>query len=118
MMPRVEESFASHLSPDVASSLRAPALPTKPCRVTSALVGKAYMAAGRASSCLHTMGLLQAYLLKEVDDSGEVAFDDIREMRRVVDLSLRATKETARAKRTYPPPSFQVSWVCRQGAVS
>ncbi|CAM4341551.1 unnamed protein product [Leuciscus chuanchicus] len=100
MMPRVEESFASHLSPDAASSLRAPTLPTKPCRTTSALVGKAYMAAGRAGSCLHTMGLLQAYqadLLKEADDSGEIAFDDIREMRRVVDLSLRATKETARA---------------------
>ena len=100
MMPRVEESFATHLSPDAASSLRAPALPTKPCRTTSALVGKAYMAAGRAGSCLHTMGLLQAYqadLLKEADDSGEVTFDDVREMRRVVDLSLRATKETARA---------------------
>ncbi|CAM4674709.1 unnamed protein product [Leuciscus chuanchicus] len=100
MMPRVEESFASHLSPDIASSLWAPALPTKPCRTTLALVGKAYMAAGRAGSCLHTMGLLQAYqadLLKEVDDSGEVAFDNIREMLRVVGLSLRATKETAPA---------------------
>ncbi|CAM4608253.1 unnamed protein product [Leuciscus chuanchicus] len=99
-MPRVEENFASHLSPDAASSLRAPALPSKPCRTTSALVGKAYMAAGRAGACLHTMGLLQAYqadLLKEVDDSGEVSFDDICEMRRAVDLSLRATKETARA---------------------
>ncbi|XP_077061833.1 uncharacterized protein LOC143714498 [Siphateles boraxobius] len=99
-MPRVEENFATHLSPDAASSLRPPTLPSKPCRTTSALVGKAYMAAGRAGVCLHTMGLLQsnqADLLKEVDDSGEVSFDDIREMRRSVDLSLRVTKETARA---------------------
>ncbi len=36
-------------------------LPTKPVRTTSALVGKAYSAAGQAAACLHTMSLLQAY---------------------------------------------------------
>lgn len=51
VMPRVEEPLASYLSPNAASS----------CRTTSALVGKAYMAAGHAGACLHTMGLLQAY---------------------------------------------------------
>ncbi len=50
MMPRVEEVLASYLSPDVASSVKAPVLTTKPCQVTSSLVGRAYMAAGRAGT--------------------------------------------------------------------
>ncbi|KAI2648903.1 ATP-dependent RNA helicase DBP9 [Labeo rohita] len=60
-MPRVEQTLASYLSPGSASSLKAPALPTKPLRVTSALVGKGYTAAGQAGACLHTMSVLQAY---------------------------------------------------------
>ncbi len=32
-------------------------LPTYPVRTTSALVGKAYSAAGQAAACLHTMSL-------------------------------------------------------------
>lgn len=50
-----------YLSPGSASSLKAPKLPTKPLTTTSALVGKAYMAAGQAGACLHTMSVLQAY---------------------------------------------------------
>lgn len=46
MMPRVEETLAAYLSPDAASSLKGPTLPTKPCRATSLLVYKAYVAAG------------------------------------------------------------------------
>ncbi len=38
-MPRVEEALARYLSSDVASSLKAPVLPNKPCRVTSSLAG-------------------------------------------------------------------------------
>ncbi len=60
-IPRVKEALASYLSPDVVSPLNAPVLPTKPCQVTSSLVGRAYMTAGRASACLHTMALMQAY---------------------------------------------------------
>ncbi|KAI2646546.1 Transposon Ty3-G Gag-Pol polyprotein [Labeo rohita] len=79
---------------------RAPVLPSKPLRVTSALVGKGYTAAGQAGACLHTMSVLQAYqadLLKELDEGEEIKDSDISELRRTADLSLRATKETARA---------------------
>ncbi len=99
-MPRVEQTLASYLSPDAASSLKAPSLPSKPLRTTSALVGKGYAAAGQAGACLHTMAVLQAYqadLLRELDEGEELSSDDISELRRTADLSLRATKETARA---------------------
>ncbi len=99
-MPNVEQTLASYLSPHVASSLKAPALPTKPLRTTSTLVGRGYLAAGQAGACLHTMSVLQAYqadLLKELDEREQVSSDDIAELRRTADLSLRATKETARA---------------------
>ncbi len=99
-MPRVEQTLASYLSPDAASSLKAPTLPTKPLRTSSALVGKGYAAAGQAGSCLHTMAVLKAYqadLLKELDEGEGFSADDICELRRTADLSLRATKETARA---------------------
>ncbi|KAI2665260.1 Transposon Ty3-G Gag-Pol polyprotein [Labeo rohita] len=99
-MPRVEQTLASYLSPESASSLKAPVLPSKPLRVTSALVGKGYTAAGQAGACLHTMSVLQAYqadLLKELDEGEEIKDSDISELRRTADLSLRATKETARA---------------------
>ncbi len=63
-------------------------------------MGKGYTAAGQAGACLHTMAVLQAYqadLLKELDEGEEVKSDDIQELRRTADLSLRATKETAKA---------------------
>ncbi|KAI2646866.1 Transposon Ty3-G Gag-Pol polyprotein [Labeo rohita] len=99
-MPLVEQTLASYLSPESASSLKALVLPSKPLRVTSALVGKGYTAAGQAGACLHTMSVLQAYqadLLKELDEGEEIKDSDISELRRTADLSLRATKETARA---------------------
>ncbi|KAL0174634.1 hypothetical protein M9458_030602, partial [Cirrhinus mrigala] len=99
-MPRVEQTLASYLSPGLASSLKAPVLPSKPLRVTSALVGKGYTAAGQAGACLHTMSVLQAYqadLLEELDEGEEIRDSDISELRRTADLSLRATKETAPA---------------------
>ncbi|KAL0148119.1 hypothetical protein M9458_056589 [Cirrhinus mrigala] len=89
-MPRVEQTLASYLSPESASSLKAPVLPSKPLRVTSALVGKGYTAAGQAGACLHTMSVLQAYqadLLKELDEGEEIKDSNISE----------PTKETARA---------------------
>ncbi len=63
-------------------------------------MGRGYLAAGQAGACLHTMSVLQAYqadLLKELDEREQVSSDDIAELRRTADLSLRATKETARA---------------------
>ncbi len=59
-MPRVEQTLASYLAPGAASSLKAPVLPTKPLRGSSALLGKGYAAAGQAGACLHTMAVLQA----------------------------------------------------------
>ncbi|KAL0162259.1 hypothetical protein M9458_041655, partial [Cirrhinus mrigala] len=100
VMLRVEQTLASYLSPGVASSLKAPTLPTKPLHTTLALVGKGYSSAGQAGACLHTMAVLQAYqadLLKELDKGEEIKTEDITELRRATDLSLRATKETARA---------------------
>ena len=97
-MPRVEQTLVSYLSPGAASSLKAPALPSKPLRATLALVGKEYAAASQAGACLHTMAVLQAYqadLLKELDEGEEIKSHNISELRRSADLSLRATKETA-----------------------
>ncbi len=99
-MPRVEQTLVGYLSPGAASSLKAPVLPTKPLRVSSALVGKGYMAAGQAGACLHTMAVLQAYqadLLKELDEGEQISSSDVGELRRTADLALRTTKETARA---------------------
>ncbi len=54
-MPKVEETLVSYLSPEASPSAKSLVLPTKPVRTTSALVGKAYSAAGQAAACLHTM---------------------------------------------------------------
>lgn len=89
-----------YLSPESASSLKTPTLPTKPLKTTSSLVGKAYSAAGQAAACLHTMSILQAYqadLLGEIDESGEASFEAIHELRKATDLALRATKEAAKS---------------------
>ncbi len=99
-IPRVEDTLAGYLSPGGVSSLKAPVLPTKPLWTSSALVGKAYTAAGQAGACLHTMAVLQrADLLKEMDEGEDIRNDDVAELRRATDLSLQATKETARAIR-------------------
>lgn len=55
--PQAEETLAGHLSPGSASSVKKPALPTKPCRTTSTLVRKAFQASGQADAVLHTMAL-------------------------------------------------------------
>lgn len=92
--------LAVYLFPGTASSLRAPALPTKPLRTSSASVGTAYTAAGQAGTCLHTMAVLQAYqadLLIELDEGEEIKANDIHELRQAADLCLRAPKESARA---------------------
>ncbi len=48
-IPVVEDTLASHLSPSLAPSWKShPLLPTKPCRTTSDLIGKSYIAAGQA----------------------------------------------------------------------
>ncbi|CAM4558277.1 unnamed protein product [Leuciscus chuanchicus] len=99
-MPKVEEMLASYLSPATASSLKAPSLPSKPVKFTSSLVHKSYAAAGQAAACLHTMSIMQAYqaeLLGDLEEGGGIGPDTVAELRRATDLSLRATKETAKS---------------------
>ncbi|CAM4515725.1 unnamed protein product [Leuciscus chuanchicus] len=99
-MPKVEETLASYLSPATASSLKAPSLPSKPVKFTSSLVHKSYAAAGQAAACLHTMSIMQAYqaeLLGDLEEGGGIGPDTVAELRRATDLSLRATKETAKS---------------------
>ncbi len=64
-----EEELVGYLSPGSSSSLKKSVLPTKPCRLTSVLVGEAFQAVGQAGTALHTMVVLQAYqadLLKDL----------------------------------------------------
>ncbi len=100
-MPVTEDTLASHLSPSLAPSWKSrPLLPSKPCRTTSALIGKSYIAAGQAGMALHTMAILQAYqadVLKEMDEGTGLTPEAVKELRRATDLALRATKHTARA---------------------
>lgn len=97
-MPKIEETLAAYLSPDVASFLKALTLPSKPCHTTSSLFGNAYMEAGQAG--LHTMAILQAFqadLLWDLDGGEFVSSEELKELHRATDLSLCATKEIARA---------------------
>ncbi len=50
--PRVEQTLAGYLSSIAVSSLKAPVLPSKLLRTTSALVGKGYTVAGQAGACV------------------------------------------------------------------
>ncbi len=85
-MPVVEDTLAFHLSPSLAPSWKSrPLLPTQPCRTTSALIGKSYIAAG------------QADVLKEMDEGTGLTPEAVKEVHRATDLALRATKHTARA---------------------
>ncbi len=81
----MEETLASYLSPDSSSSIKSPVLPTKPVGITSALVGKAYSAAGQAAACLYMMSLLQAYqaeLLIDLDDGEGFSLNTVCELHR------------------------------------
>ncbi len=52
-VPAVEDALAAHLSPNFALSWKShPLLPSKPCKTTSALIGKSYMVAGQAGAAL------------------------------------------------------------------
>ncbi len=87
-----EEPTRSRLESEVHS-------PLQPCRMTSALAGRAYSSARQAASALHSMAVLQVFqakLLQVMDESrpDPAAF---KELRSATDLALRATKATAQA---------------------
>lgn len=67
--PRNEQRLASYLSLSSASHLKGPMLLTKPLKMTSTLVGKAYMAVGLHT--MHTMSILQAYQADLLRDDGK-----------------------------------------------
>ncbi|KAL0154447.1 hypothetical protein M9458_048710, partial [Cirrhinus mrigala] len=73
--------------------------PSKPCRTTSALAGRAYTSAGQAASALHSMAILQVFQAKLFAQSDRSALDPatLKELRSATDLALRATKATAQA---------------------
>ncbi len=96
-MPVSEDTLASHLSPSLAPSWKSRLLlPSKPCRTTSAFIGKSYIAAGQAGMALHTMAY-QADVLKEMDEGTGLTPEAVKELRRATDLALRGTKHTAHA---------------------
>ena len=98
--PPLKEAVANHLCPPSTAGWKAKAShPSKPCRSTSALAGRAYAAAGQAASALHSMAVLQVFqakLLRTMDESGPnpEAFKDLRS---ATDIALRATKATAQS---------------------
>ncbi len=99
-IPQVERAVAVHLCPRNAATWRnRPCLPSKACKLTAALVAKAYSAAGQAASALHTMAILQVHQAKALKQVHEDSTDPglMQELRTATDFALRATKVTARS---------------------
>ncbi len=91
--------MAAHLCPPTAIGWKARAShPSKPCRATSALAGRAYSVAGQAASSLHSMAELQVFQAKMLANE-EASLDSasLRDLMSVTDLALRATKATTQA---------------------
>jgi len=61
LMPPLEESFVSYLSAGEPSTLKAPALQSKPINTASRMIGRAYVTADQAGATLYTMVVLQEY---------------------------------------------------------
>ncbi|KAL0147058.1 hypothetical protein M9458_057582, partial [Cirrhinus mrigala] len=69
------------------------------CRLSSALTGRAYSAAGQAATALHAMATLQVYQAKALKELHKGSPDQavMQELRAATDFALRATKVTARS---------------------
>ncbi|KAL0151516.1 hypothetical protein M9458_053168 [Cirrhinus mrigala] len=96
-MPPIEETLASYLSLGEASSLKALSLPSEPLQQTSSLNGGAYAAAGHAVASLHTVAVLQADLLKDLNKGQGLSPDEVAELCRTTDLAPWATKQATTA---------------------
>ncbi|KAI2645630.1 Transposon Ty3-I Gag-Pol polyprotein [Labeo rohita] len=97
-VPQVERAVAVHLCPQDAATWRgSPRLLSKACRLSSALTGRAYCAAGQAATTLHAMATLQVYQAKALKQlhKGSPAQEVMQELRAATDFALRATKVTA-----------------------
>ncbi|KAI2649176.1 hypothetical protein H4Q32_020398 [Labeo rohita] len=99
-VPQVERAVAVHLCPRGAATWRdRPHLPSRACKFSSALAGRAYHAAGHAATALHAMATLQVYQAKVLKHLHEKDPDQgaMEELRAATDFALRATKVTARS---------------------
>ncbi|KAI2646019.1 ORF V: Enzymatic polyprotein [Labeo rohita] len=99
-VPQVERAVAVHLCPQNAATWRnRPRLPSKACKLSSALAAKAYSAAGQAASALHAMAILQVHQAKALKQLHQGGSDPrlMQELRTATDFALRATKVTARS---------------------
>ncbi len=99
-IPQVERAITVHLCPrNAGTSRNRPRLPSKACRLTAALTGKAYSAAGQAASAQHAMAILQVHQAKALKQVYEGSTDPglMQELRTVTDFALRATKVMARS---------------------
>ncbi|KAI2644341.1 hypothetical protein H4Q32_025622 [Labeo rohita] len=100
VVPQVERAVAVHLCPRGAATWRdRPHLPSRACRFSSALAGRAYHAAGHAATALHAMATLQVYQAKVLKHLHEKGSDQgaMEELRAATNFALRATKVTARS---------------------
>ncbi len=99
-MPKVEQTLASYLS-RVRGIVLEGSGPAHKAFVYNIYARGQGVLGSRSSRCVSAhMSVLQAYqadLLKELNEREQVSSDDIAKLRRTADLSLRATKETARA---------------------
>ncbi|KAL0155801.1 hypothetical protein M9458_050064, partial [Cirrhinus mrigala] len=99
-VPQVERAVAVHLCLQNAATWRnRPRLPSKACKLSSALAAKAYSAAGQAASALHAMAILQVHQAKALKQLHQGGSDPrlMQELRTASDFALRATKVTARS---------------------
>ncbi|KAL0152682.1 hypothetical protein M9458_052405 [Cirrhinus mrigala] len=100
VVPQVERAVAVHLCPWGAATWRdRPHLPSRACKLSSALAGRAYHAAGQAATALHAMATLQVYQAQALKHLHEGGPDQgvMQELRAATDFALRATKVTARS---------------------
>ncbi len=96
-IPPVERAVAMQVCPN--STWRGePSLPSRACKHSSDLTGRAYQACGEAASALHAMALLQFHQAKALRDLHEGGHDPQvhHELRAAMDLALRVAKVTAR----------------------
>ncbi|KAL0199366.1 hypothetical protein M9458_007906, partial [Cirrhinus mrigala] len=73
-IPQVERAVAVHLCPRGTATWRdRPHLPSRACKLSFALAGRAYHAAGQAATALHALATLQVYqaqALKHLHEGG------------------------------------------------
>ncbi|KAL0152541.1 hypothetical protein M9458_052264, partial [Cirrhinus mrigala] len=120
-VPQVERAVAVHLCPQDAATWRgSPRLPSKACRLSSALAGRADCAASQAATALHAMATLQVYQAKALKELHEGSPDQavMQELRAATDFALRATKVTARSLGTPSLAEPAADGRCRQSTLS